>query len=215
MPLTDRLALRESLLQSPDPFVTAIPKVELHLHIEGIITPELKWKFSQRNGQVLKHPRTGAVFSSLEELRDSHDVMKLRQLKRERMDNAEETLSFFEAYYGGFEVLKTKEDYFDLAMCYFERAAAMKVRYCELFFDPQGHTKVGTKWETMMEGFREAQKVAERDLNVSGRTGVQMYWARADKVRHSSSRPGSCVSSVTNRQSQPWSITSPRSTTAT
>jgi adenosine deaminase len=99
----------------------------------------------------------------------------------ERMDNTEETLSFFEAYYGGFEVLKTKQDYYDLALHYFEHAAAMNVRYCEVFFDPQGHTRLGITWETMMSGFREAQEKAGRDLNVSTSlailaTQVLIYW---------------------------------------
>ena len=165
LPLAARQELRASIAENQDPYILAIPKVELHIHIEGIITPELKWKFSQRNGQVLTHPRTGAVFSTLEELQDSHDVMKPR--KGQRMDNTEETLSFFEAYYGGFEVLKTKQDYYDLAMHYFEHAAAMNIRYCETFFDPQGHTRLGVTWETMMTGFSDAQTTAERDLNVS------------------------------------------------
>jgi adenosine deaminase len=163
--IADRRELRASIASTKNPLVEAIPKVELHVHIEGTLTPELKWKFSQRNGMVLKHPRTGAVFSTLKELKDSHDTMK--SADGDRLDNEEETLSFFEAYYGGFEVLKTTEDYHDLAMHYFERAAAMNVRYCELFFDPQGHTRTGTTWETMMTGFRSAQDKAEKDLNVS------------------------------------------------
>lgn len=165
LPIAARRDLRISLAENPDPYILAIPKVELHVHIEGTLTPELKWRFSQRNGQILRHPRTGAVFSTLEELQDSHDTMKPRN--GERMDNIEETLSFFEAYYGGFEVLKTKQDYYDLAMNYFEHAAAMRVRYCEIFFDPQGHTRLGVSWSTMMTGFRKAQKKAEMELNVS------------------------------------------------
>jgi adenosine deaminase len=164
--IAGRRELRISIASTKNPFIEAIPKVELHVHIEGTLTPELKWKFSQRNGMILKHPRTGAVFSTLEELKDSHDTMK--PADGDRMDNEQETLSFFEAYYGGFEVLKTTEDYHDLAMHYFERAAAMNVRYCELFFDPQGHTRTGTTWKTMMTGFRSAQEQAEEDLNVSG-----------------------------------------------
>lgn len=164
LPLTDRQELRRSILETSDPFVLALPKVELHIHIEGIITPDLKWKFAQRNGVTLAHPRSGAIFSTLEEFKDSHENADSRDTHP--MQNAEETLSFFEAYYGGFEVLKTKQDYYDVAMHYFERAAAMNVRYCEIFFDPQGHTRLGTKWETMMGGFGQAQKIAERDLSV-------------------------------------------------
>lgn len=158
--------LRGSLAATNDPYINAIPKVELHIHIEGIISADLKWKFSQRNNRPILNPRTNQPFSSLDELRDSHDTLKPRAAGN-RMDNSEETLSFFEAYYGGFEALQTRRDYFDLAMDYYERAAAMNVRYAEIFFDPQGHTRSGTSWETMMEGFREAQRKAERELNVS------------------------------------------------
>lgn len=163
--VAERAELRRSLAATEDRYMEAVPKVELHVHIEGIISADLKWKFSQRNGQAIINPRTGQAFSSLGELRDSHDTLKPRTGKR--MDNHEETLSFFEAYYGGFEVLQTQQDYYDLAMNYYEHAAAMNVRYAEIFFDPQGHTRVGTSWETMMGGFRQAQRKARQDLNVS------------------------------------------------
>jgi adenosine deaminase len=159
-----RRELRRTIAKTDSPFIQSLPKVELHVHIEGTLTPELKWRFSQRNGMTLTHPRTGAVFSTLTELQDSHDTMK--PVAEGQMNNAEETLSFFEAYYGGFEVLKTRQDYYDLAMHYFEHAAEMNVRYCEIFFDPQGHTRTGTTWETMMGGFRRAQQDAEENLNV-------------------------------------------------
>ncbi|KAK0253597.1 hypothetical protein LTR91_019867 [Friedmanniomyces endolithicus] len=165
LPIASRRELRQSLDQTSDPFIERIPKVELHVHIEGTLTPELKWKFAQRNAMPLKHPRTGTVFASLAELQDSHDTMKASN--GDRMDNAKETMSFFEAYYGGFLVLKTKRDYYDLAMHYFERAARMNVRYCEVFFDPQGHTRTGVTWEIMMGGFHEAQEKARKDLKVS------------------------------------------------
>ena len=166
LPVAARQQLRTEISTTKDAFISALPKVELHVHIEGLITPELKWKFSQRNGMTLSHPRTGAVFSTLEELQRASDD-SVKPTEGERMNNAAETLSFFDAYYGGFEVLKTKQDYYDLAMHYFERAASMNVRYCEIFFDPQGHTRTGVTWDIMMNGFRDAQLKAEKDLNVS------------------------------------------------
>jgi adenosine deaminase len=163
--LSDRRTLRETIAKTPNPFIHSLPKVELHIHIEGTLTPSLKWFFAQRNNLTLRHPRTGHPFTSLEQLQASHDTLK--PITEGQMSNAEETLSFFEAYYSGFEVLKTRQDYYDLAMHYFERAAGMNVRYCEIFFDPQGHTRTGVTWETMMTGFREASLEAENNLNVS------------------------------------------------
>lgn len=164
MPLAERLQLKQSLLENADPFIKDLPKVELHIHIEGIMTPAMKWKFMQRNGQNLRNRRTDAPFKSLEELEDYFDFSKQRDGKR--MTNEEETALFFEAFNQGPEVLQTKQDYYDLAMHYFEKAAAANVRYAEIFFDPQMHTCWYTTWETMMGGFHEAQEVAERDLNV-------------------------------------------------
>ncbi|KAG9255084.1 uncharacterized protein F5Z01DRAFT_722775 [Emericellopsis atlantica] len=164
LPLEARLALRQELLDSNDKFLLDLPKVELHVHIEGTLTPELRWKFAQRNGQVLKLERTGTVYHSLEQLKASYTIIQPRP--GHGIDNAEESFTFFEAYYGGFEILVTHQDFYELAMHYFERVAAMNVRHCEPFFDPQGHTRRGVTWDTMMGGFRAAQEVAEKNLGV-------------------------------------------------
>ena len=75
--------------------------------------------------------------------------------------------TFFDAYFGGMEVLRVEEDFYDLAMIYFERAASMNVRYSELFFDPQAHTRRGVALEAVMNGFRRAQIEADERLQVS------------------------------------------------
>ncbi|KAF4955909.1 hypothetical protein FSARC_11724 [Fusarium sarcochroum] len=167
MPLEERLALREQLINADDKFVFDLPKVELHVHIEGTLTPELRWKLAQRNNQTLKLERTGTVYNSLEQLKESYTIMEVRP--GHKIDNAEESFTFFEAYYGGFEVLVTEQDFYDLAMNYFEHAAAVNVRYCEPFFDPQGHTRRGISWETMMGGFRKAQEEAEKRLGIKSK----------------------------------------------
>lgn len=172
IPLEERLALRQELLDTNDRFVIELPKVELHVHIEGTLTPDLRWKLAQRNGQTLKLERTGTVYTSIEQLKESYNIIEPRP--GNGIDNAEESFTFFEAYYGGFEVLVTEKDFFDLAMHYFERVASMNVRYCEPFFDPQGHTRRGVSWDTMMGGFRAAQKKAERTLAVRGRRSIDL-----------------------------------------
>ncbi|CAG8952013.1 hypothetical protein HYFRA_00000749 [Hymenoscyphus fraxineus] len=83
-------------------------------------------------------------------------------------------MTFYEAYYGGFDLLQTEEDYYDLAMGYFERASQMKVRYCEPFFDPQGHTRRGIPLDVMMRGFKRAQDEAESRLKA--RNLIKSQW---------------------------------------
>jgi adenosine deaminase len=158
-----REKLRDDLLAVDHKFVLEIPKVELHVHLEGTLTAELRWKLTQRNGTKLRIAKNGPELKSLEDLQAAMDLLRPDS---SRMNNDEERFQFFEAYFEGFECLKTKEDFFDLAMHYLEHAATMNVRYCELFFDPQGHTSHGTPWIVMMEGFRKAQKKAEKELNV-------------------------------------------------
>ncbi|KAL0934818.1 adenosine deaminase [Colletotrichum truncatum] len=167
MSLEERLVLRQELLDTNDKFLIELPKVELHVHIEGTLTPELRWELAKRNNQTLTLERTGTVYNSLEQLRESYNLIQPRP--GHRIDNAEESFTFFEAYYGGFEVLVTERDFYDLAMNYFEHAASMNVRYCEPFFDPQGHTRRGVSWETMMGGFRTAQQEAEKRLGIKSK----------------------------------------------
>ena len=69
--------------------VQALPKVELHVHIEGTLEPELKFKLAQRNG--IKLP-----FSSEQEVKDSYTF--------------DDLASFLDAYYDGMNVLLTSED---------------------------------------------------------------------------------------------------------
>lgn len=165
LPLNKRLALRQELLDTSDGYILDLPKVELHVHIEGTLTPELRWKLAQRNDQTLRLERTGTTYTSLAQLRGSYYIIEPRP--GHSIDNAEESFTFFEAYYGGFEVLVKEDDFYELAVNYFEMAAGMKVRYCEPFFDPQGHTRRGVGWETMMGGFRRAQLDAEERFGVS------------------------------------------------
>ena len=196
-----RKKLREDLLAAHDKFVLEIPKVELHVHIEGTLTPELRWKLAQRSGIKLKLGRNTPELHSLEELRAAVDTIQPHPSGDATED--EKHVLFFEAYYEGFQILKTKEDFFDLAMNYFEHAASMKVRYCELFFDPQEHTSRGVSWQDMMDGFREAQIKAKKELDVSRSPCLKAFKAETNR----SNLLGSCASCVTNPLSPLWNIT--------
>jgi len=131
-----------------DTFIRTIPKAELHLHIEGTLEPELKFELAARNGLELP-------YASADEMRAAYDFDDLS--------------SFLAQYYEGMSVLLTEADFDDLALAYFERAAAQGLVYVEMFFDPQAHTSRGVAFETVIEGLRRAQEVAAERYGVGSR----------------------------------------------
>lgn len=124
----------------------AMPKAELHIHIEGSLEPELIFALARRNGVRLDYP-------SVEALREAYAFTDLQ--------------SFLDIYYAGASVLLKEEDFFDMAMAYFKRAKADNVVHAELFFDPQTHTDRGVGFETVITGLHRAQQAAERELGIT------------------------------------------------
>ncbi len=124
-----------------------MPKAELHIHIEGSLEPELIFELARRNGVSLP-------FASVAALRAAYAFTDLQ--------------SFLDIYYAGASVLVKEEDFFDMGIAYFKRAAADHVVHAELFFDPQTHTDRGIPMASVVNGLARACHVAQRDLGVSG-----------------------------------------------
>lgn len=112
-------------------FIAGLPKAELHLHIEGSLEPELMFALAERNGVAIP-------FASVEAVRAAYAFNNLQD--------------FLDIYYQGANVLLTREDFRDLAVAYFDRAAADGVRHAEIMFDPQTHTARGVAFETVITG---------------------------------------------------------------
>jgi adenosine deaminase len=113
----------------------AMPKAELHIHIEGSLEPELIFELAQRNGVSLP-------YASVEALRQAYAFTDLQ--------------SFLDIYYAGASVLLTEQDFYDMTMAYLRRAAADNVRHAEIFFDPQTHTARGVPFKTVIDGIWRA-----------------------------------------------------------
>ncbi|MEJ2654532.1 MAG: adenosine deaminase, partial [Acidihalobacter sp.] len=128
--------------------IARLPKVELHLHIEGTLEPEQLFAFAKRNGVALSHP-------SVEALRSAYDFHNLQ--------------SFLDLYYQGTAVLQTELDFYELTMAYLERIAAQNVVHTEIFFDPQSHTDRGIAFATVIDGITRALAEGEQRLGVSSR----------------------------------------------
>jgi len=126
-------------------FIRGLPKVELHVHIEGTLEPELKFALAARN-------RIDLPYADVAAMREAYTF--------------DDLASFLACYYEGMGVLQTAEDFADLARAYFERAHGQGVRYAEVFFDPQAHTARGVPFDVVIGGLRTAILDARRTLGL-------------------------------------------------
>ncbi|CAN5825094.1 adenosine deaminase [soil metagenome] len=129
-------------------FIRGLPKAELHLHIEGSLEPEQMVEFAKRN-------RIDLPFKSVDEVRAAYAFSNLQD--------------FLDIYYQGAGVLQTEEDFRDLAMAYFRRAAADGTVHAEIFFDPQTHTERGIPFAVAADGLLAGMAQAETELGVTSK----------------------------------------------
>ncbi|ELC0659310.1 adenosine deaminase [Vibrio fluvialis] len=127
-------------------FIQQLPKVELHLHIEGSLEPELMFDLAQRNQITIP-------FSSPDEVRAAYQFSNLQ--------------SFLDIYYQGANVLIHEQDFFDLTWAYLLRCQQDNVMHTEIFFDPQTHTARGIAFETVINGITQALEKGQQELGIS------------------------------------------------
>ncbi len=130
---------RESLIRR-------LPKVELHLHIEGTLEPELMFGLAAKHGIALP-------YASVEAVRAAYNFSDLQ--------------SFLDLYYAGCDVLRDRTDFYALASSYFTRAYADGVVHAELFFDPQTHTVRGVPMDVIIGGLRDAMEDAHKRYGIT------------------------------------------------
>ncbi|WP_180115323.1 adenosine deaminase [Acinetobacter sp. YH12140] len=126
--------------------IRALPKAELHVHIEGTFEPELMFAIAQRNNIAIP-------YQSVKELKEAYNFHNLQ--------------SFLDIYYAGANVLIHEQDFYDLAWAYLEKCAEDHVVHTEMFFDPQTHTDRGVAFETVLNGLQRACNDAKVKLGIS------------------------------------------------
>ncbi|MCQ8278113.1 adenosine deaminase [Acetobacteraceae bacterium KSS8] len=127
-------------------FVKDMPKLELHLHIEGTLEPEMKFRLAKRNNITLPEPDVEAIYKSYGAI---HDLQ-----------------SFLTIFYAGQDVLRQRQDFYDLCYAYLQRASRENVVYVEMSFDPQAHVARGVAFADVVNGLGRAQDDARRDFGI-------------------------------------------------
>jgi len=129
-------------------FIQQLPKVELHLHIEGTLEPDMMFELAQRNNITLP-------YTTPEEVQAAYEFTNLQ--------------SFLDIYYQGANVLITEQDFYDLTYAYLTRCHKDNVIHTEIFFDPQTHTERGIAFDTVINGIHRALQNGREEFGISSR----------------------------------------------
>jgi len=123
------------------------PTAELHLHIEGAIEAELLVALADRHDLPLPTRDPAAL--------------------RARYDHFTDLQSFLDVHYANLAVLRTEEDFHELATGYLDHARRAGIRRAEVFFDPQTHVNHGVPIEAVIGGLSSAFSAAYDTHGVS------------------------------------------------
>jgi adenosine deaminase len=135
---------------SLESYLRAMPKVELHVHLEGSTQPQTLLTLAERNG--IKLPV------------DTVEALRQMYVFRDFGD-------FLKVYMMIVNCLRTPEDFSELVYQFGADRAQQNIRYSEVTWTPQVYVKdFGLPYEALLEGINDGRARAEREW------GVTMRW---------------------------------------
>ncbi len=140
VPNLNELASRE--------FLAGLPKAELHMHLDGALSPAMMFALGKRN-------QVNLPYTSVEEIEAAYQFTNLQ--------------SFLDLLYQGASVLKHEQDFYDLTRDYFAKCKEDNVLHTELSFDPQSHTERGIPFATVISGILRAMDDAKKEWGISSK----------------------------------------------
>ena len=116
-------------------WLCAMPKAELHLHIDGTLQASRLLQLAAKNFVSLP-------YATVEEVEAAYDFADLQ--------------SFLDLYYLGASVLQDEDDFYHLMMDYLLKCKEQNVVHTEVMVEPQTYAPNGVSFATMMGGFDRA-----------------------------------------------------------
>ena len=142
-----RLRARRTAARARGAAVTAVPKVELHVHLEGTAPPDLIRRIAERNGL----PVPEGVFATPDRFAYT------------------DFLDFLKTYDKAASVIRTGEDYRDITYEYLMSCAAEGAIYVELTASPDHAKLVGLSDEEHLDGIARGIDDARAEGGIEGR----------------------------------------------
>jgi len=127
-------------------FVIALPKAELHLHLEGAVSSATALELARKHCLPT---------------RDFEDASKAFHFP--------DLAAFLKAYDVICRSIVDAEDFHRVTYETLARCAASGARYVEFFFSPPPHLENGVAYSTMLDGITAGMRDAERDLHIHSR----------------------------------------------
>ncbi len=131
-------------------YIAAVPKAELHVHLEGSIQPATLLTLAQRNGVLLP----------VQNVADLQNWFIFRDFNH-----------FIEIYFEISSCLKTTEDYELIAYEFGATMVRQNVRYAEVTFSPSTHHfSLGIPFDTFFTGLTRGRLRAQKEF------GIEIRW---------------------------------------
>ena len=132
-----------------------LPKIELHVHLEGTIRPHTLLAIARRN-------RLALPADTVEGLADLYRFTSFQH--------------FLEVWVLTTNCLRTAEDFAQVVVDYAAEAAAHGAVYLEGIFSPAERVATGVSWDALFNGYCDGAQQAEEQHGVIVRLTPDLHW---------------------------------------
>ena len=168
-PVTERTDAGANARRPDRDAIRALPKVELHLHLEGAIEPETMLELARKN----------KVDLGIRDASQARDLFQFRDFPH-----------FIEVFVAVSDCLREPDDFTLVVDRLGDRLAEQNVRYAEIHFNPEPHwRKRGLAFGPLLDAMNRGR------ASVRDRHGIELRWI-ADGIRDADSGPVSVTRTV-------------------
>ena len=128
-------------------FIENMPKVELHMHVEGSMEAETLWELAHKNNYKIE-------YSSIEELKAAYKFNNLTE--------------FIDMYMLGTRVIKSEQDLYDVCMTYFKKCVEQNIRHTEVHCDIRTYVDYGYPADFVINALHGAFVDAKSNYGITG-----------------------------------------------